>query len=168
MSFWDERYATDEYVFGEAPNAFLASQRERLAGYSNALAVADGEGRNGVWLAEQGLAVTSVDASLVRNYILPIAGPNHSITRDTETLEIARLEAEQTLAILDTQLGEQFFFCTEHWSIADALLTPMLDYLMLITEPAGLLSQWPRLRDYLERMRTRPSGCAVLQSTPAR
>ncbi|RRU76003.1 glutathione S-transferase family protein [Stutzerimonas xanthomarina] len=112
--------------------------------------------------------VTSVDASLVRNYILPIAGPNHSITRDTETLEIARLEAEQTLAILDTQLGEHFFFCTEHWSIADALLTPMLDYLMLITEPAGLLSQWPRLRDYLERMRTRPSGCAVLQSTPVR
>lgn len=65
MSFWDERYATDEYVFGEAPNAFLASQRERLAGYSSALALADGEGRNGVWLAEQGLAVTSVDASPV-------------------------------------------------------------------------------------------------------
>jgi SAM-dependent methyltransferase len=65
MSFWDERYDTDEYVFGEAPNAFLASQRERLAGYRNALAVADGEGRNGVWLAEQGLGVTSIDASPV-------------------------------------------------------------------------------------------------------
>jgi len=46
------------------------------------------------------------------------------------------------------------------------LLTPMLDYLMLITKPESLLSQWPRLHDYLQRMRTRPSGCVVLQNTP--
>ncbi|MCQ4255505.1 glutathione S-transferase family protein [Stutzerimonas stutzeri] len=111
--------------------------------------------------------VTSVDASLVRNYILPIVGPNQSTPIDAKTLEVARLEAERTLSILDAQLGERAFFCAEHWSIADALLTPMLDYLTLITEPANLLSQWPRLRDYLGRMRTRPSGCAVLQTTPA-
>ena len=110
--------------------------------------------------------VTSVDASLVRNYILPIVGPNQSIACDTETLEAARLEAGHTLAILDAKLGDHSFFCTEHWSIADALLTPMLDYLMLITKPESLLSQWPRLHDYLQRMRTRPSGCVVLQNTP--
>ena len=60
---WNTRYDTDEYVFGTAPNAFLASQAHRLHPGMRALAVADGEGRNGVWLAQQGLDVLSVDAS---------------------------------------------------------------------------------------------------------
>jgi SAM-dependent methyltransferase len=65
MSFWDERYQGEAYLFGEAPNAFLARQAPRLTPGQSALAVADGEGRNGVWLAEQGLSVLSVDASSV-------------------------------------------------------------------------------------------------------
>lgn len=62
-TMWDERYAAPEYVFGTAPNAFLASQAHRLEIGWTALAVADGEGRNGVWLAEQGLEVLSMDLS---------------------------------------------------------------------------------------------------------
>ena len=58
---WDARFAGDEYIFGTAPNAFLAAQRPRLAAGQRALAVADGEGRNSVWLAQQGLAVTAFD-----------------------------------------------------------------------------------------------------------
>jgi SAM-dependent methyltransferase len=58
---WDARFAGDDYIFGTAPNAFLAAQRLRLAAGSRALAVADGEGRNSVWLAQQGLAVTAFD-----------------------------------------------------------------------------------------------------------
>jgi SAM-dependent methyltransferase len=65
MSFWDERYQGEAYLFGEAPNAFLAAQAHRLRPGLSALAVADGEGRNGVWLAEQGLDVLSVDSSPV-------------------------------------------------------------------------------------------------------
>lgn len=65
MSFWDDRYSRDEYVFGEAPNAFLAAQAAHLPPSGKALAIADGEGRNGVWLAEHGLDVLSVDASPV-------------------------------------------------------------------------------------------------------
>jgi len=65
MSFWDERYQGEAYLFGEAPNAFLARQVHRLAPGQTVLAVADGEGRNGVWLAQQGLAVLSVDGSSV-------------------------------------------------------------------------------------------------------
>jgi len=61
--FWDERYAAEGYVFGEAPNAFLAAQAARLRPAWKVLAVADGEGRNGVWLAERGLDVLSVDIS---------------------------------------------------------------------------------------------------------
>lgn len=62
---WDERYAQEGYLFGEQPNAFLARQRHRLQSRVRALAIADGEGRNGVWMAEQGLEVVSVDGSAV-------------------------------------------------------------------------------------------------------
>lgn len=65
MSRWDERYDREDYLFGTRPNAFLERQRDRLRPGMSALAVADGEGRNGVWLAEQGLGVHSVDASPV-------------------------------------------------------------------------------------------------------
>src|SRR5262249_31000315 len=60
---WEGRFAVPDYVFGTAPNAFLASCRGLLPRTGNALAVADGEGRNGVWLAEQGLDVLSIDFS---------------------------------------------------------------------------------------------------------
>jgi SAM-dependent methyltransferase len=63
---WDERYRTAEgYVFGTEPNAFLAAQHARLKRGWRALCPGDGEGRNGVWLAQQGLDVLSVDLSSV-------------------------------------------------------------------------------------------------------
>jgi cyclopropane fatty-acyl-phospholipid synthase-like methyltransferase len=64
-NIWDERYAGEGYHFGTAPNAFLASQHALLKPGMRCLAVADGEGRNGVWLAEQGLQVMSMDSSTV-------------------------------------------------------------------------------------------------------
>jgi len=60
---WETRYAGPDYAFGKAPNYFLASCRPLLPRAGRALAVADGEGRNGVWLAEQGLDVVSLDFS---------------------------------------------------------------------------------------------------------
>lgn len=60
---WNERFAGEDYWFGTEPNAFLVSQRDRFEPGQKALAIADGEGRNGVWLAQQGLEVTSVDLS---------------------------------------------------------------------------------------------------------
>jgi len=60
---WDRRFSTDDYVFGTEPNAFLASQAHLLRPGMRALAVADGEGRNGVWLAGRGLDVLSIDGS---------------------------------------------------------------------------------------------------------
>ncbi len=61
--FWDERYRGDEFAFGTEPNAFLASQHEYLKPGLRALVPGDGEGRNGVWLAQQGLAVDTIDVS---------------------------------------------------------------------------------------------------------
>jgi SAM-dependent methyltransferase len=60
---WEKRFSAPDYVFGKAPNAFLAAQAHRLRPGQTALAVADGEGRNGVWLAEQGLDVLAIDQS---------------------------------------------------------------------------------------------------------
>lgn len=60
---WEERYAGTDYLFGTTPNEFLAACRDLLPRTGRALAVADGEGRNGVWLAEQGLSVLSIDFS---------------------------------------------------------------------------------------------------------
>jgi ubiquinone/menaquinone biosynthesis C-methylase UbiE len=63
--FWNERYAAEHYIFGTAPNVFLASQAARVRPGMRALAIADGEGRNGVWLAEQGASVHAIDVSPV-------------------------------------------------------------------------------------------------------
>ena len=61
--FWNERYAADEYLFGTAPNAFLAREAYRLTPGSKVLAVADGEGRNSVFLAQHGHRVVATDVS---------------------------------------------------------------------------------------------------------
>jgi cyclopropane fatty-acyl-phospholipid synthase-like methyltransferase len=61
--FWDTRYGEPGYAYGTEPNAFLVSKAHLLKSGMTALAVADGEGRNGVWLASQGLDVLSVDSS---------------------------------------------------------------------------------------------------------
>jgi SAM-dependent methyltransferase len=61
--FWDQRFAEEGYRFGTEPIEFLAEQAPRLTPGGRALALADGEGRNGVWLAEQGMHVLSLDIS---------------------------------------------------------------------------------------------------------
>ena len=60
---WEQRFAGEDYLFGTEPIEFLAQQAARLAPGMRALAIADGEGRNGVWLAERGLDVVSIDIS---------------------------------------------------------------------------------------------------------
>jgi SAM-dependent methyltransferase len=60
---WETRFSTPDYVFGKAPNQFLKSHAHLLKRDEKALAFADGEGRNGVFLAEQGLDVLSIDFS---------------------------------------------------------------------------------------------------------
>jgi len=61
---WDERYARDEYLFGVEPNDFLAEVAPRIP-QGKVLCLADGEGRNGVYVASLGHKVTSIDASNV-------------------------------------------------------------------------------------------------------
>ena len=57
---WSQRFATEDYIFGLEPNAYLRAQVKHLT-IGRTLAIADGEGRNGVWLAQQGHRVDSFD-----------------------------------------------------------------------------------------------------------
>jgi cyclopropane fatty-acyl-phospholipid synthase-like methyltransferase len=62
-SFWESRYAEEGFAYGTEPNAFLVAQEPRFKPGQKALLIGEGEGRNGAWLARQGLAVTAVDQS---------------------------------------------------------------------------------------------------------
>jgi SAM-dependent methyltransferase len=61
--FWDNRYATDDFVFGTAPNEFLQRCAHRIPA-GPVLCLGEGEGRNAVFLAGRGHAVTAVDQSV--------------------------------------------------------------------------------------------------------
>lgn len=64
-SFWETRYAEQGFAYGTEPNAFMVSQQSRFSPGQRVLLIGEGEGRNGVWLARQGLQVTAVDQSEV-------------------------------------------------------------------------------------------------------
>lgn len=66
-SIWSKRYsdAGNDYLFGTEPNRFLAHRSSLLDNGQTALSIADGEGRNSVWLAEQGLNVTAIEIAAV-------------------------------------------------------------------------------------------------------
>ena len=62
--FWNERFDKKEFIFGKEPNEYLVDQAsQHLKPKSSVLCIADGEGRNGVWLAKQGMQVTGFDVS---------------------------------------------------------------------------------------------------------
>lgn len=61
---WDERYSVEHYVYGTNPNNFL-EENVSFIPKGKVLTLAEGEGRNAVFLAKQGFTVTAVDASRV-------------------------------------------------------------------------------------------------------
>ncbi|HEV2704391.1 MAG TPA: class I SAM-dependent methyltransferase [Pyrinomonadaceae bacterium] len=61
---WDERYSTEDYAYGTKPNRFLEENFNHIP-KGQVLSLAEGEGRNAVFLAKQGYSVTAVDASIV-------------------------------------------------------------------------------------------------------
>jgi SAM-dependent methyltransferase len=87
---WNERFAGEDYLFGTEPNAFLAAECHRLAAGETVLALADGEGRNGVFLARQGLDVTSVDLSPVALAKARRLAARHGVALSTVCADLAR------------------------------------------------------------------------------
>ncbi|BBB31105.1 glutathione S-transferase family protein [Neptunomonas japonica] len=104
-----------------------------------------------------------VDQALVRQYLLEFAfpkGDNGSIRLDK--VADAQPEVMSTLEQLEKQLADQAYICGTQYSIADALLTPMLDYLASLPHADSLFTSGSSLLAYVARMRERPSGKLVL------
>ena len=60
---WNGRYGDSDYFYGTEPNDFLAAEAGRFDRGARVLSVAEGEGRNAVFMAARGLDVTAVDSS---------------------------------------------------------------------------------------------------------
>ena len=65
LAFWDERYAAPGFAYGTTPNHWLEARAGDIRPGGRVLSLGEGEGRNAVWLAEQGFSVDAVDASAV-------------------------------------------------------------------------------------------------------
>jgi SAM-dependent methyltransferase len=84
---WNERYAGDEYIYGTEPNDFLAEHAGMLAG--PVLSLAEGEGRNGVFLATRGLEVHGVDGSAVGLEKARRLAASRGVEIETEVADLA-------------------------------------------------------------------------------
>ncbi|NLJ62110.1 MAG: class I SAM-dependent methyltransferase [Alcaligenaceae bacterium] len=62
-NFWHQRFLQDSYFYGTQPNDFLKAQAHVLPKGGRVLSIGEGEGRNAVFLAEQGFDVTALDAA---------------------------------------------------------------------------------------------------------
>lgn len=62
-TFWNERFSSTDFAYGTAPNAFLAEHFRAFPTKGELLSLGEGEGRNAVFLAEQGFQVTAIDLS---------------------------------------------------------------------------------------------------------
>ncbi len=60
-AFWDARFGSEVYTYGTRPNTFIAAEAHRFPDGADLLDIGCGEGRNAVWLAEQGFSVTAID-----------------------------------------------------------------------------------------------------------
>lgn len=103
-----------------------------------------------------------IDDALLRGIVLEYAfakGPNGSVR--VEQVEERLPAARSALLRIGELLGDNPFICGQHYSIADALLTPILDYVAKLPIGSELI-ETGTVNDYLERMRNRPSAQRVL------
>jgi SAM-dependent methyltransferase len=93
-TFWNERYAGDALVYGEAPNDFLAQMADRLPGAGRALDIGAGEGRNALFLASRGLDVLAVDQSEVGMQKAQRLARQRGLTLSTRAVDLQDFDAE--------------------------------------------------------------------------
>ncbi len=134
QSFWDQRFATQEYIFGREPNRFLVSQAHLFRPGARVLDVATGEGRNAIWLAEQGCAVTGIDIS-------PIA------------IEKARRFAEERKAAVEFAVAD-----LRNWTWPEAAFDAVVTIFIQFAAPAERAVVFEGMQRAL-----RPGGVLVMQ-----
>lgn len=87
---WNERYNSSAYLFGKEPSQFLIKHAQFLSSGRKALCVADGEGRNGVWLAEQGIDVHAIDGSSAALEKANLLAAKHGVTLKLEQCDVMK------------------------------------------------------------------------------
>lgn len=90
---WDQRYSAEEYIYGTEPNDFLASVASKIP-KGKVLCLAEGEGRNAVFLAEQGYEVVAVDASAVGLQKAQRLAQERGVSIKTITCDLADFDIE--------------------------------------------------------------------------
>lgn len=88
MNQWNTRFQGENYVYGTEPNAFLLEIQKKLQLTGNALAIAEGEGRNAVFLAKQGMKVTAWDYAETGLQKTKRLAEVRGVTVDTELVDL--------------------------------------------------------------------------------
>lgn len=130
---WEARYSAPNYIFGKAPNYFLAKCKPLLPESGRVLAIADGEGRNSVWLAGQGLDVHAIDFS-------PTAQ------------EKARALARERGVTVAFELAD-----AHTWTYPEAAYDMVCEIFTQFSAPVDRASKWAGMRKALK-----PSGILVI------
>jgi len=89
MMKWDERYAGEEYFYGTDPNDFLKQHVALIEAGGRVLCLGEGEGRNAVFLARCGFAVTAVDQSPVGLEKARRLAATHGVSLTTQVADLA-------------------------------------------------------------------------------
>ena len=104
-----------------------------------------------------------IDKVLVRDYLLEFAfpkGENNSIRFDV--VKAVQPKAAATLAIIEKILNEETALTSQAFTIADALLAPMLHYISCLPAGFNLIADYPKVEQYLADLMTRPSCQKIL------
>ena len=131
MNHWDQAYSDVEgYKYGEQPNAFLKEQAHRIPARARVLLPGDGEGRNGVWLAEQGHQVCALDNSAVGLAKAEALAHRRQVTLQTVLVDLADWQPEPASAdaVVLTYLH-----------LPPPLRTPVMHKLVQALKPGGVL-----------------------------
>jgi SAM-dependent methyltransferase len=139
VQFWNDRYTAigSEYLFGQQPNYFLAAQAPALKAGQRVLCVADGDGRNGLFLAEQGHTVDAFDVSEV--------GINKA-----KQFAAARGVAERVNYVQNS--SDDFAWPSE--AVYDVVVCIFIQF----SDPAGRAALWAKIAKCLK-----PGGLLILQ-----
>lgn len=90
---WNDRFKNEKYVYGTEPNVFLKEMQPILSG--EVLSIAEGEGRNAVYLAEQGMSVTAWDYAESGLDKVDKLAAQQGVSVDTEMVDLAEAKWQQ-------------------------------------------------------------------------
>ena len=126
---WDERYEQQEYYYGTAPNAFLTAVSDKIP-QGRILCLAEGEGRNAVFLASRGYRVTAVDGSGVGLLKAAQLAASHQVSITTVCADLADFRIEPGL-------WDGIVSCYCH--LPSAIRTPLHHQVVKGLKPGGVL-----------------------------